>query len=181
MRANIGYGQLIQRAKNLSYLRLLITPYVSSNIFSRAQVVLSGYSGFWNIAESDVKHQISNSKHTARQIFHLAFQHFDIERTPHEGYWYLRVCFIVLLILQYKTMSECHYTSLYVTITMKIWRKKYLNKNKSWFNTTPKIIHGSKTVCFGKVNICLAVCFEFEIWCLTSLSAIFQLYHGDQL
>ena len=71
-------------------------------------------------------------------------------------------------------MSECHYTSLYVTITMKIWRKKYLNKNKSWFNTTPKIIHGSKTVCFGKVNICLAVCFEFEIWCLTSLSAIFQ-------
>ena len=46
--------------------------------------------------------------------------------------------------------------SLYVTITMKIWRKKYLNKNKSWFNTAPKKIHGSKTICFGNVNICLA-------------------------
>jgi len=22
--------------------------------------------------------------------------------------------------------------------------------------------------------------FEFEFWCLTPLSAIFQLYHGDQ-
>ena len=27
---------------------------------------------------------------------------------------------------------------------------------------------------------CLEFEFEFEFWCLTPLSAIFQLYHGDQ-
>jgi hypothetical protein len=27
----------------------------------------------------------------------------------------------------------------------------------------------------------IEICFEFEFWCLTPLSAIFQLYHGDQL
>ena len=27
---------------------------------------------------------------------------------------------------------------------------------------------------------CLWLDFEFDFWCLTPLSAIFQLYHGDQ-
>jgi len=32
----------------------------------------------------------------------------------------------------------------------------------------------------GKFCKLLTLNFEFEFWCLTPLSAIFQLYHGDQ-
>jgi hypothetical protein len=48
-----------------------------------------------------------------------------------------------------------------------------------FFNAYPKVFF---LVIFGQVLFKSDPCpvYEFEFWCLMLLSAIFQLYHGDQ-